>query len=643
MRCGWAGLWLLVSGALHAQDIEDYDVTELMGRYKKERVVLLKYAEHLTVKVSSKGVDIAHESEQRILHVNRKGGPISGDEVSYDPHYFTIDKLDAASYTQKDGKWVKSKVTSFVDEESFGDYSFFDSQRVKKFEYSNLSNGSITEKTFNGKILDPMTLGALNFAFRVPAERVEYSIAVPADMELGFAEFGDLPGIKVAHTSETKGKIVIHRWVAERLPAFKDVDFTMNNSHTDPHVFVYIKSYQMGNQRVEQAGNKALLYQHNYKHVKDLNKEASPEMKSVVDSLKTRNLSEEELVKSIFYWVQDNIRYIAFEYGPGGFVPREAQAVCEKKFGDCKDMANLIKRMMDYAGVPGYLCWIGTRHKGYTYDELPLVYCDNHMIAVYKKNGENIFLDATSKQHPFGFPSIGIQGKQAMISIDEKTFETPFVPVVDYRLNASTDVVKLELEDKNLKCIGNSTLTGYVHAGIAEIFENTKKTDEREAWENTLSRGNNKCKLLKVEAKNVFQRDSVMEVQYELLIQDYVRTIGTDMYINFNFDQSIGRLKPDTTDRIDGADFDHAFMDMTSYTMEIPAGYSVKSIPGDLVVDNKNYFYQVKYRLEGNTIRVEKSAQLKTIHLNLQEVHQWVNDISRIQDYFQKTVQFSKI
>ncbi|MEN9639525.1 MAG: hypothetical protein RLZZ262_1393 [Bacteroidota bacterium] len=637
------GIMVALVTTIHAQNIEDYDLNDLMNRYKKERVILLDYQEHLVVKSSSKGLNIDHSAQQRILHVNRKGGSISGDEVSYDPHYFTIDDLEAASYTFKDGKWVKTKVNSFVDEESFGDYSFFDSQRVKKFEYSNVGNGSITEKIYSGEILDPMTLGVFNFAFRVPTESVNYSITAPVDVELGFAEFGDLKGIQMEYTTETKGKVVIHKWTAKRLKAFKDVDFTMNNSHTDPHLFVYVKSYKKGNEKVELAGTKELLYKHNYTHVKDLNKEASAEMKTVVDSLKSRNPSEEELVKSIFYWVQDNVRYIAFEYGPGGFVPREAQAVCEKKFGDCKDMANLIKRMMDYAGIPGYLCWIGTRHKGYTYDELPLVYCDNHMIAVYKKNGENIFLDATSKQHGFGFPSLGIQGKQAMISIDENKFETPFVPVVDYRLNASTDVVKLELQDKNLKCVGTSTLTGFTHAGLADILENTKKTDEQLRWEGLLTRGNNKCKLSKIDVKNLFERDSVMVMNYELIIQDYVRTVGNDMYINFNFDQSIGKLKPDTTERIDGADFEHAFMDMTSYSMAVPAGYQVKFMPGDLVIENKNYFYQVKYRLEGGTIHVEKRAELKTIHLNIDEVHEWVKDISRIQEYFQKTVQFSKL
>ena len=62
----------------------------------------------------------------------------------------------------------------------------------------------------------------------------------------------------------------------------------------------------------------------------------------------------------MFYWVQDNIRYIAFENGIMGFKPDAAQNVLNKKYGDCKGKANLLKEMLKLAGYDARLTWIGT-------------------------------------------------------------------------------------------------------------------------------------------------------------------------------------------------------------------------------------------------------------------------------------------
>ena len=37
--------------------------------------------------------------------------------------------------------------------------------------------------------------------------------------------------------------------------------------------------------------------------------------------------TDEEKIKNIYYWVQDNIRYIAFEDGIAGFKPDDSQNV----------------------------------------------------------------------------------------------------------------------------------------------------------------------------------------------------------------------------------------------------------------------------------------------------------------------------
>jgi hypothetical protein len=124
--------------------------------------------------------------------------------------------------------------------------------------------------------------------------------------------------------------------------------------------------------------------------------------------------------RRIYNWVQKNIKYVAFEQGMEGFVPREANLVCNRRFGDCKDMSSILTVMLNTAGVPAYYTWIGTRHLPYRYAETPLPLVDNHMISTIKLNDKFIFLDGTDNNCVFGMPSEHIQGKEALLAMGEK-------------------------------------------------------------------------------------------------------------------------------------------------------------------------------------------------------------------------------
>lgn len=121
---------------------------------------------------------------------------------------------------------------------------------------------------------------------------------------------------------------------------------------------------------------------------------------------------------------------MAFEDGLGGFIPREAKTICDRQYGDCKDMANITTTMLKMAGIPAYLTWIGTRSIPYRYAEVPCPMADNHMICTYMIDGTYYFLDATGKDTPLGTPTSMIQGKEAMIGLGAGKFEIITVPAV---------------------------------------------------------------------------------------------------------------------------------------------------------------------------------------------------------------------
>src|SRR6185436_1522859 len=119
-------------------------------------------------------------------------------------------------------------------------------------------------------------------------------------------------------------------------------------------------------------------------------------------------------IKSIFYWVQDNIRYVAFENGIMGFKPASAGTVYKNKYGDCKGMANLLCEMLKTVGFDARLTWLGTNDIPYDFST-PALCINNHMICTVVLNGKNYFLDATEDYIAFNDYANRIQGRPVMI------------------------------------------------------------------------------------------------------------------------------------------------------------------------------------------------------------------------------------
>ncbi len=131
---------------------------------------------------------------------------------------------------------------------------------------------------------------------------------------------------------------------------------------------------------------------------------------------------------TIANWVRTNIRYLAVEHGEYAFRPDHASAVFQKRYGDCKGSANLIKAMLRSVGIDGRLVWIGTAgHVDTDWTEIPSVASGNHMIAAAVLPDTILYLDGTASYCPRGYYPPGITGRQVIIE-NEDSFIISRVP-----------------------------------------------------------------------------------------------------------------------------------------------------------------------------------------------------------------------
>ena len=150
---------------------------------------------------------------------------------------------------------------------------------------------------------------------------------------------------------------------------------------------------------------------------RDLSKEGA-EIQTRVNELVAGLNDPDEKIRAIYYWVQDNIKYVAYEDGLAGYKPEEALSVFNKRFGDCKGMANLTRVMLNMAGFDARLAWVGTQRIPYTYDIASLS-VDNHMICAVNSGDGFKYLDATMPFAGLDLNSTALSNKEVLIENGE--------------------------------------------------------------------------------------------------------------------------------------------------------------------------------------------------------------------------------
>ncbi len=277
-------------------------------------------------------------------------------------------------------------------------------------------------------------------------------------------------------------------------------------------LFFYIEKYVNDKgEQVKYLSDTNDLFKLNSGFIKDINKVAGPELKRIVDSLVKGAPSQEVKARRIYSWVQDNIKYVAFEDGMEGFIPRDANFVCSRRFGDCKDMSSILTLMLNTAGVPAYHTWIGTRSLPYTYRETPLPIVDNHMIcAIQLKKNEFIFLDGTDPTCVFGIPSSHIQDKEALIALENGTYTIAKVPSPAKETNQLIDTCYLQLTDKGITGRINTHLSGYYAMNTHAALNYVNGKDKDKYMRGKFSRGSNKFQLNNYETGDLSNKNHVL-------------------------------------------------------------------------------------------------------------------------------------
>ena len=330
-----------------------------------------------------------------------------------------------------------------------------------------------------------------------------------------------------------------------------------------------------------------------------------PELDKLLAEITEGCRTDMEKIRNTYTWVQQNIRYIAFEAGISGHKPDTPAEVLRKRYGDCKGMAILLRTLLKAQGFDARLTDIGTIDIPYRMSEIATLASVNHMICSLIYRGKTYYLDATNEYINPEFIPGSIQGREAVIENGEDCI-VHILPILNS--NASTDSLSYTctLSDKQTNKVLQGNATRSWSGDMKEFFLTAYHENDKSSQEEYLPRiltGNN----------HNYQVDSV----------SWIQGADGEFYIELDLHNDLFGQPIDTAKRIHDYELPLRCRIVRHTELEIPSGYVLVYCPEGISIHTPQGILCCSYKTEGNKIIFRKVMEITEKRIPRDEITTW--------------------
>lgn len=584
-------LCLAVTGSLYGQkgaNPEKAKSLKSLPHHKSSNIAGTSYSSAYSFELNDESISV---SQQETLEMIALQG-----NTDYVRAIFYNDNIRIVSH---EARYAKGKALPKIN--MCGNYEvesiFYSDAKVCSYKMNFLHEGTEINFSARMKYNDPKYLTKVFFHDDLSLEAREISFTVPPLINVELVE-QNFAGYEIKKTVTKEQGKTVYRYTLKNLTAIKSESNSLGALHHYPHLIVLTKDYSLpGGKRFVLSSVDDL-----YKWYAGLVKEVKNDptlLAEQVNKLIAKAKTPEEKIRAIYYWVQDNIKYIAFEDGIAGFKPEAAQNVYTNRYGDCKGMANLTCEMLKIANFDARLTWIGTNRIPYNYD-IPSLAVDNHMICTVFAGDKQYILDPTEKYMPLGAHAERIQGKEMLIENGD-TFIRKKVPLSDYTSNLVSRNEIMVIDGEILKGQGEVNLNGEAKKEILYISHNVKQEDRKKIFDRLAVLNYNNIDRVEIVNTPPLDREKSLQVKYTYALHNKVSRFDKDLYINFDWNKMYQDLQM-KEDRESDYYFHAKVLNKTIKKLKVPAGYKVTHLPKGMSKKHADFSFEVSFKQVGNEI-----------------------------------------
>lgn len=630
----------LLAGSLWAQPAAE--LKRVQDEWPGEPLVVLQQNYVLDIEVDKKGeLQIRYTEEEEFIYTNDAAQQYARRSVSYSGQ-MPLTEVEAYTLVPDGNKYKKKEVSEFTTRDEFSSGVFHDDQKVSSFLYPGLVKGAKTSLSYSLNMDLPYFIPSIFLQSSQPIDNLKFTVICDEGVELGFS-FVNCSEEDIPMTETTEKKRKKYVWKLQDIQRAISESGGPSPRYYLPHILPRVRSYTVDGEQKKVLNDLSDLHSWYSSLIKDVNATTSEELKSIADSLTEGVDDEQEKVRRIYYWVQDNVKYIAFEEGMEGFIPKDASQVCESRFGDCKGMSSIIHAMLGQAGVESHITWIGSRDLPYAYSEVPTPSVDNHMIVSYQHQGKNYFLDATGNSVPLDLTTGFIQGKEALVHLGHDRYEVRQVPIPDHTVTVYKDTTEITWGGGNSVSGKTSTeFTGFLKVSMRSVLKSMNDEDRKKFLDNYYEKGNNKYSLENYKVDYLEERDSALHIDVEFTLDDYVKTNGDEIYVNMNLERIYQHGEVEK-DREIPLELRYKSSGILTTVLNIPEGYEVEYLPGGFEKMHERFGFAMRYEKQPGKVMHHFEHFDNYILLEKEDFEAWNAAVKALRKAYNEVVILKKI
>ena len=526
-----------------------------------------------------------------------------------------------------DGRTLRSQRYKPTRVSLTDDDIYLDDSYGEMYGFQATDAGERCQFSYNYEYSDAKYLTRFFFHEGFPIKQCSISFTVPSWLQLDIQE-ENFDGYKIKKDVKKEKNQTTYTYTALDLPGIKEEASSLATPYFLPHLVITVRSYTVNQKQYNGFKTLADLYKwDDFLYKRCANNPAV--LKPQVDRLLAGKTTDEDKVKALYYWVQDNIRYVAFEQGYAGFVPMTAQDVYKNKYGDCKGMANLLTEMLKLAGFDAHFSWIGTHDIPYDYNNVQSMCVANHAICVLYLKGQTYFLDGTEKYAPMGVNAYRIQGKTVLVENGDN-YKLETVPAAKMEENRILTKADLQMKGDTLAGHVSLTFNGESKNLFHYIYHNIP-SDKREEFINDLIElGNPNTQATNVQTSDFKDRDIPLVIQGDIEVDNQVTLVDNTCYTGIDFfPGAITGFIP-AEDRQTPIDMNGVVLYRDEITLQLPSGAKPRFLPKPFDASFKEDSIHADYSVKGQTILLTKSMLINTPVINTGDFTAWKQFLNSI-------------
>jgi hypothetical protein len=601
---------------------------ELRKTFKEDKLVAYAYNTAYSFDLQKDQLQVSESDE--IAMISLEGNINSSREVFYNDNV-----------TISSAKVMFTESWGIPTEKNCGNYEvddiFYSDAKVCSYKINFVHEG--TEITFKSESIydDPRYLTKVFFHDELGVENRSISFSIPLNATIELVE-KNFAGFDISKNVTQKGQSKIYTYSTKKIQAIKNEPNSLGMLYYYPHIIVVTKDFTSNTGKKNVIASADDLYKWYASMVKDVKNDPAP-FKGEVSRLTSSAKTPEEKIKAIYYWVQDNIKYIAFEDGIAGFKPEAAQNVYHNRYGDCKGMANLTKEMLKVAGFDARLTWIGTNRIPYSYD-LPSLAVDNHMICTVTLGATQYILDPTEKFIGLGKHGERIQGKEMMIENGEK-YIVKRVPVANADQNLILRNEDITLEGETLNGRGQIVIHGEAMKNILYFSTNVKQENQKKLFDNLVVADYSNADKVEVTNTPPIDRDKAMEVAYTYGLNNKVTSFDNDLYIDLDWNKSFRDMKIED-DRMSDYYFNRKIKNRITKKFSIPGGYKISHLPANMKKQHADFSIEVNFEQKEQVLFYTNEITINFGLIKKADFATWNTFIKELSDVYDDQIILTK-